>query len=369
MTVAIRAALRASSGRGHLSRCMALAESLRDLGRTVTFIAPSPSDTASRLLAAAGFPLHRMVSHDPDPQGDEIWPEDLQRQDAEESRRLLDPPDVEALVVDDYGLGLAWDRAVGQWFARTVAIDDFPIRPRGSDVIVDVVGARAARAEGSLLSGPRYALLRRELVDLRDELRHRSARARTVVAFLGAGEAAKVGWPHIIPAIRALSDLGHRVRVIGAPASLRDPFSPTIESLAPDATVADMFEDAALMICAAGVTALEAASLGVPAALVRVADNQTGIARMLEAAGAAEDLGRVGHHVDEPLASTAIMLMSDEAARSRMSERGRALIDGNGSDRVARAVTMRSADEPEAGGASEVRVGSHRGRSGVEAPR
>ena len=69
--------------------------------------------------------------------------------------------------------------------------------------------------------------------------------------------------------------------------------------------------------------------------LVTIADNQVGIARGLDAAGAARYAGRQEEVTVEGLAETVRSLLADPAALKDMSEKARGIVDGLGSRRVA----------------------------------
>lgn len=114
----------------------------------------------------------------------------------------------------------------------------------------------------------------------------------------------------------AMPEMPHRIRCMG-----------------PDGLV-EALSRAALVVCGAGVTALEAASLGVPTMLVTVADNQVPGARAIDAAGAGRYMGNLETVRGKiPLAVAA--LVRDAAQLATMSANARALVDGRGAARVA----------------------------------
>jgi spore coat polysaccharide biosynthesis predicted glycosyltransferase SpsG len=92
---------------------------------------------------------------------------------------------------------------------------------------------------------------------------------------------------------------------------------------------------AELAISGGGGTCWEMAFMGVPNMVVKLADNQTGIAERLEMDGVAINLG--GHEAiyEKELAMVLGEIMDDLPRRRAMSERGRRLVDGCGAARVA----------------------------------
>ena len=97
----------------------------------------------------------------------------------------------------------------------------------------------------------------------------------------------------------------------------------------------ELMAHAALAIGSAGSTSWELAFMGVPAILLVTADNQQGISESAAAAGAAVNLG----WCEEDRLSAAIAkldeLMAQPAVLQKMSDCGRALIDGQGVRRIA----------------------------------
>lgn len=91
-----------------------------------------------------------------------------------------------------------------------------------------------------------------------------------------------------------------------------------------------------IAISAAGSTCYELASMGVPALTIITAENhnQDGLAEGLEAAGATINLGFHQDLSEKRIAQSLEEILNDEDRRRSMSNRGRALIDGEGAQRV-----------------------------------
>ena len=95
---------------------------------------------------------------------------------------------------------------------------------------------------------------------------------------------------------------------------------------------------AAVAVTGAGTMKFELAVLGRPAILVAAADDQLPIGAPFAATGAARFLGD-GRALDPAAIGDAVAaLMADEPARIAMASRGRAVVDGQGADRIASAV-------------------------------
>ena len=75
--------------------------------------------------------------------------------------------------------------------------------------------------------------------------------------------------------------------------------------------------------------------MGLPAAVLVLADNQRGIAAGLAEYGTAINLGEAAEATDAQIADALCSLLGDRGLRARMSRKGRGLIDGRGAERVA----------------------------------
>src|SRR5581483_11389078 len=87
-----------------------------------------------------------------------------------------------------------------------------------------------------------------------------------------------------------------------------------------------------LAVAAGGTTAWELAFMGVPAALLVLADNQRPVVAALAEAGAAEPLNGWGA---EAWARALGLLLRDPGRRAALAARAQALADGRGAERVA----------------------------------
>jgi len=233
------------------------------------------------------------------------------------------PADV--VVVDHYGLGeVSLDAVV-------VSVEDGEFGRRRADVVVDANLAQGARPDdGSpvVLCGPAYAPLRAEVRAARDA-RSAGATPPKVVVVMGGGAAPDA----IAAALTALRDTGvpmdvHAISSVPVPGFAVSPPTPELPAL---------FAEADLVVSAAGVTLLELCCIGVPTALVRVADNQAAGYEAALSQGLAVGLDAdPREHVAELTA-----LLSDPAARDALAAKAMATVDGRGADRILDAAALR----------------------------
>lgn len=246
-------------------------------------------------------------------------------------------------VVDGYGLDA--HEASAPSTRHRARIDDHAISPRDPvDLTLDQnLGARAdgyGESAGTLLLGPRYALLRQDLVARIERRRARAGVAvtegqalRLVVLAGGAPSAHTSQWVRSV-----IAELGDAVRTV-----VLDGTGDTGAALA----------EADLALSTAGSTCWELCALGVPSVLVAAAPNQEPLALALSAAGAAVGLGPLGEADPVGVARAVLDLAADADGRRSMAEQARRIVDGRGAARVAthlrsRLVSVRPAEADDA---------------------
>jgi spore coat polysaccharide biosynthesis predicted glycosyltransferase SpsG/RimJ/RimL family protein N-acetyltransferase len=228
----------------------------------------------------------------------------------------LEPAD--AVVVDHYGIGeFAFDGLV-------VSMEDGEFGRRRADVVVDANLYTAPRPDdGSpvVLRGPAYAPLRAEVRAARAAGEAGSVPPKVVVV-MGGGAAPSA----VAASLTALRDTGVAAEVV----AISSAPVPGFEVVPPTPGLPALCASADLVVSAAGVTLLELCCIGVPTALVRIADNQ--------AAGyaAALDLDVAAGLGTDPRSHVPVLraLLSDPGARKALGDKASTVVDGRGADRV-----------------------------------
>ena len=309
----VRADGSAAIGLGHLMRSTALLEAAEehDLSATLVTVKNPASVRHVRRYGLA----HRFTE----------CPADLEWMSAVRAGDLV--------VVDHYGAEpeeLQASRRVG---AAVLMIDDFG-GSTAADVILrpSPVGIAATDDGGAvLLTGPKYALIRREFRAARASVPHRGAH---LLVTMGGSDVAHLTQPLLeaatqsgtFPKVHAL--LGPEASAVVAPQGTTLIIDP------PD--VAAVLSVAGAAVSAAGSTTWELLCLGTPTALIVVADNQIPVARTAIDAGAALDLGTAGDCISR--LDDLFSALTDPRECARLSLAGRDLVDGDGAHRVLQAL-------------------------------
>ncbi len=313
-------------GAGHFMRCLALAERWRDEGGAAGFVGSIPPGLVGRLARER---VEHVALDRPHPD-----PADL-------GQTLQAIPPGAPVVVDGYGFDAGYHRRLGQSRRPVLVIDDMARLPSYEcDLLLNcslgAERARYARAPATRLLGVRYLPLRRAFLRWARWEREIPGVAANVVVTLGGADPTGAT-PRVVEALGASALAGTTVRVVAGPASSK---GPDLERLARDSdgrfeVLSNVSDMPALMawadfaVTAAGGTALEMAYMGLPCAVIAVADNQVPNAEGLAGVGAAVDVS-----ARDDLAACVDGLLRDARERERMSRRGRELIDGRGAERV-----------------------------------
>ncbi len=317
-------------GAGHLMRCLALAEAVREQGGTIhlSAIRSSPLHANWGVLDAQIHVQPREVgSHD----------------DFEQTVRCMRMSAADWLVVDGYGFSTAWVDSVASIF-RVLCVDDIGDRDPAVKLMLNQNPGAELRYEstyrrsGLTLLGLNWFLLSRAW----RQIQHVPQRRCLVLTLGGDDPCNRVltlmlalladGRDFIADIVSSAPEAGFQ-QALGLALSRPDRF---VVHRSPAALPALMHR-AAIVVSGGGVTPVEAASLGAVPIIVVLAANQRPGAKYLEAAGACRTI-ELSDTSMVAAARLALDLLDDDTARLTMAARGRSLIDGRGPTRVATAM-------------------------------
>jgi spore coat polysaccharide biosynthesis protein SpsF len=323
-------------GLGHVVRCIALADELRDGQQCGVKFLTQRGDVAFRLLEKAGHVVLPPATHD---EPDDAW---ISRVIAEEKPDVLvmdfrDPLSPEAV--------LAWRRQG----VLAVTIDDPEDKRVACDLVFSPPVPQVKRMSwagftGELKVGWEWVLLRRQFANLSSVAK---ANPRPVVLVtMGGSDPAGL----TLKAVKALDSLAEEfdtVLVVGgafchneALVKLLQVAKRKFEIRRNVADMAGVMAQADLAVASFCVTAYELAAVGVPGIYLCLSDDHAEAAQAFVDAGIGISLG-VQHQVtDVQLAASLKTFLADEPLRAEMSRKSRSLSDGRGAQNVARAIVQ-----------------------------
>lgn len=331
----------AELGLGHVVRCLALADELRDRhGCAVTF-AMRYGPLGVEMVGAAGYPV--MQPRPDEDFGYRAW--------------LLDSiaaGDAEALVLDvrdelgrdDVG------RVAAAAGVVVAAIDDVSQRRLAADVdflppVPQVRRLSWADARGVARVGWEWVPLRREFSE--PATTAQSQGIPTVLVTMGGSDPLGLT-SYVIQELDAL-DGDFEVVVVLGPGFLHEEALATalLKSLRTydlrrGADVRALMVRATVAVAAFGVTAYELAATGVPAVYLCLTPDHAESASAFVDEGIAVSLGVADEVGPGRIAAAVEVILRDDLGRKRMSNRARALVDGRGASRIADEIVARTSD-------------------------
>jgi UDP-2,4-diacetamido-2,4,6-trideoxy-beta-L-altropyranose hydrolase len=320
-------------GTGHLMRCLALGQAMKDSGLDVLYALRCESESLLERLRREGFRLLQL---------DEGATEESRLEELIKLAGGTRP----WVVFDGYHFTATHHAKLKDEEIRVMTIDDMAHLPRYH---VDVILNQNMHApdldyrvgEGAkLLLGTEYALLRREFKRWRGCEKACQPKARALLVSFGGSDPSG----YTLKALEAFSrisklDLNVTAIVGGASSAYEE-----IQAIAVKDTrivigrnVEDMsvlMAEADLALTSGGSTVWELAFMGVPSIIIRTSEPENFLVDGLRRADCFIDGGEAASADMDSLFRKIERLAPDEKERGRMSTKSQTLVDGRGADRV-----------------------------------
>ena len=365
MKVAFRADASLQIGTGHVMRCLTLADALAARGADCQFICGAHEGKLIEFIRGKGYVAHALpIAHEastgstaPGPEASTFdlahayWLGATQAQDAEACAPILAAQRPDWLIVDHYALDARWERALAPHYRKLMVIDDLADRPHACNLLLDQTFGRDAAdyrplvpADCRLLCGSQYALLRPEFAALRPYSLQRRARPALRELLITMGGVDKDN---------ATGQVLHALRTCPLPAECRitvvmGPTAPWLEEVRTQAQdmpwptrvlvgvsdMAQLMADSDLAIGAAGATSWERCCLGLPTAMMVLAENQRHAARLLEQASAVRMLD-LTTNFQKRFVEFINEIFTSETCAAQLRDNASKVTDGKGCEHVA----------------------------------
>lgn len=343
-------------GSGHVMRCLALSEALKNQGAEVEFICRKHQGNLINLISSQGFSVHALpvknnlnqVNKDKKKLLNHAeWLGASQQEDSEQCYSILERINPDWVIVDHYAIDKAWHKSLKPVYRKLMVIDDLADRRHSCDILLDqTYGRKTIDYEHLIpekcrtLLGSHYALLRPEFARWRKySLQRRSGtELKQLIITMGGVDIGNYTCKilKMISAINLPKDM-----VIIVVMGETSPHRSEVESMAKTMSystkikvnvnnMAELMAKSDLAIGAAGSTTWERCCLGLPSIQMVIADNQKKIAELLEKAGVIKllsDVQMLPEVLNPPL-----------AWMPRLSLMARQVCDGNGVNRVLEAL-------------------------------
>jgi UDP-2,4-diacetamido-2,4,6-trideoxy-beta-L-altropyranose hydrolase len=338
-TLIIRADASATIGLGHVMRCLALAQAWQDRGGKCVFAVSQPPRAIADRLKAQQCEVFEVQATASSPE-DAGQVADLATQNASQW-----------VVMDGYHFGIEYQQVLKSAGLKLLVVDDYgQIGAYAADIVLDQNAGAAdvfyqnRAPDTHLLLGTRYAMLRREFKTWRDWKREIPPVARKILVTMGGSDPENLT-AQVIEALESFR--GHDLDIVviaGSGNANLEALQATITGSNPKlrlevdaASMPDLIAWADVAISSAGSTCWEMCLLGLPAIVTDAARNQRELARELDLRKIAVLIPHRGF-TPRTIAVKLNELIADSELRRHMTARGRALVDGRGSERVVAAM-------------------------------
>lgn len=327
-----------SLGYGHVMRCLALADSFKQLGEKSVFIFSKNGDALCEEVVKKGHEYRILTSSPMYSLGES------EQADAYATLSNLSTS-TKLMVVDHYQLSMGWEEVITESEISLLAIDDI-FRSHCSQFLLDQNVIKNENYYADNISrecvyflGPRYALLSKPFQHLRHHVKTRS-KLEKIIIFFGGTDPDNETEKALLGVLAANKDFKidvviggnnpHRSRLLELCSSTHT----TLHIQTPH--MARLMLDADLAIGAGGSASWERCCMGLPALISTQAVNQVPIAATLHELGAVINLGMVDKLTDTDYRTAVERL--DPNLINNMSAAAMLITDGNGASYVASSI-------------------------------
>lgn len=342
----IRADADREIGTGHIMRCIALAQSWRDHGGKVKFITYCSNAFLINRIINEGFSLQRLSKSFPDPADVCSYLEYTADFRFKKNKANW-------IVLDGYQFGPEYQTAVKKTGYKVLIIDDMAHLPiYHADILLNqnISGNNLnynIDSGTTLLLGNQYVMLRKEFLALK-KIRSKDDKVKKILVTLGGADTQNV----TITVLKALSRFGRsglKIKVVAGPVNphvlaLKSQIQMSdvdIEVLTSVNDMPSLIFWADLAVSGGGSTCWELAFHGMPFLIIVLAENQIDIAKGLDDAGAAINLGWHRELTEDFIFSRIDELVEDQEMRHSLSQNSSDLIDGQGTERIIKEMEKR----------------------------
>ncbi|WP_069473702.1 UDP-2,4-diacetamido-2,4,6-trideoxy-beta-L-altropyranose hydrolase [Candidatus Marithrix sp. Canyon 246] len=323
MEILIRTDASEQIGSGHVMRCLSLANELRQKAR-VSFICQELPGNMCDYIEQQGYPVHSNAI-------------------LAAENKLID-----WLIVDHYSIDAQWETTMRPYVRKIMVIDDMANRKHDCDLLLDqnLYVDMESRYHDLVpqhckqLLGPKYALLRPEFLSARQTLRKRDGSIKRILIFLGGSDPTN----ETTKALDAIKLLNYPDIAVDVVVGASNPHKEQIKQLCASlpnssyycqvSNMAELMVKADLAIGAGGSTNWERCCLGLPSLVITIAENQEELTQTLHEQTYLCWLGTKEKVSAETIWQNLSDILNEPERVLSFIERGKQLVDGNGTKRV-----------------------------------
>lgn len=333
MKVIIRTDSSFNIGTGHVSRCLALAQKLRDQGKIVSFACRLLEGNVIGLIEEKQFKVIKLSPPKTTLSSKETyesWRGVSLGEEIVEFSKIVTDEEPEWVIVDHYSLPIEWEKRISELGPKIFAIDDL-YRNHECEALLDQNALLSSSEYQKLIPknarlflGPQYALLASSFI-AQIPPKRKFSKVSNILAFFGGSDLTDETLKLIRYLTGNLEEFHFDIVVGKINKSLND-----ISELCKKETrfslhiqtphMAKLMEKADLFIGAGGTTTWERCYMGVPSICITTAENQVQIAKDLDLMQIHQYLGHWDQIKREDVLNSLTLLISDHERKRKFSE-------------------------------------------------
>ena len=360
MNIAFRADASYKIGSGHVVRGLVLADAFKAQGCNVVFVSRLLDGHLISLIRSRGFEVLILGSGltNPDNISSSDWLGVSQQDDANETIENLKERVIDILFVDHYSLDTKWETFTRPYVRSIAVIDDLANRNHNCDFLID----HNFRSDNSnsykdlvpeackTLLGLQYAILSPEYRDFKKTMSTRTGSITRVLIYFGGTD-----WQNMTTlALKVLSQDEFYFLEVDVVVGSNYPFLSDLEELISKrpktnfhqslSSLASLMSVADLAIGAGGSTMWERMSMGLPALVISLADNQLLACKSLQKEDLIHYLGSYNDMSSDILTKSLRERIYNTEHNSTLSSRISEYVDGFGDLRIVQEILPPSSD-------------------------
>ncbi len=295
MKVVFRVDASLKMGTGHVMRCLALAELLRENSINVEFICRQHEGNLNNKISSSGFYVHELDEIEECKVDNKLlhshWLGVTQYQDAEDCIDILKSEKIDWLIVDHYALDEDWQFELKPFYEKIMVIDDLADRKHQCDILLDQTFNRQPKDYAALipkdcllLLGSKYALLRPEFAEWRSYSleRRRKPEIRCLLINMGGYDVDNITGKvlqelntcHLPDDINIIVVMGRSAPHLNDVRAIANNLPCNVEVKIDVENMAEIMANVDIAIGAAGSTTWERCCLALPSIQIVIAKNQ-----------------------------------------------------------------------------------------------
>jgi len=333
-------------GYGHLMRCLTLATELKKNSIESCFISANLDFNSQSKIIEMGHESHILPYFKN--QAFDI------KEDAKETKLMLERMNVEWLIVDHYAIDIYWESELKETCKHIMVIDDLANRSHHCEVLLDQnLGKKESHYKHlvpnscKILTGLSYALIRDEFLEIRDEsLKHRkNGFLKNILISLGGSDPDNFSSKVLEKLFSCNLSRDKNITVImNSNSQYLDEIKSQLKQMPHKShlfidvnNMGNILKNQDIVIGAVGVSAWERCCLGIPSISLVIASNQKPGAKALHLSGASIVIDQEfsdGHNLE-----SALEYFIDPQNLHNASNIASNLVEGFGTKRVVNFIT------------------------------